>query len=709
MAHSGKSEKADCLSERREMTRTTAMALISRRWIDRGRTHIPPRVQRGCGSMGRGMGYGPDRVRGGMCGKAGPMAVERRRGILGLAALMLMAMVWMPTVSFGGMETVSLPVTLEYPFIRALLIEQLYNAPGQRAIVVDEDGTDCAHIELSDPEVTRELSMIKVGTRILIRAGIPILGTCMGQFEWQGYIEVMQRPLLDADNWRIHFETVDSRIFDANRKPIRITSRLWDLIKTYVHPYLGRTSVELAPPLQEIKGFLSLAFLPEDRKAVDRWLATIRPDQVRVEEESVKVNLRMDVQPVSRPRRPAEKLSAVDVERLSGTWEKWDALLVREMESLIGGTVTDAERRDLLAILLENRYEFLDAIDRRTIDSDLVRRQFIRTWQRLSLILRKCLVNQKSRPPLSYLAFFTASDALVALDRLGPSIGLEINRDGLVRLAKLLSASETDPALDYSYSVNPLLRESLGMGPPLDDLGPASDILELDLPEEQALGGKSGGGQSWILHLLFPRAWAAEGPPALFERVKEWITPAADPERYIGKVRDLLEGTADQVLVADPSAREYETFFRRLLLATVWQESCWRQFVVKGGKLRYLVSYNQTSTGLMQINERVWRGIYRVESLRWNIAYNAKAGTEILHLYLRNFALKELKPGTPADFDTVARVTYAIYNGGPGQFRQFFKRSDSGALYRSDRLFWEKYALAGNGDFQQIVQCISGQ
>ncbi len=37
----------------------------------------------------------------------------------------------------------------------------------------------------------------------------------------------------------------------------------------------------------------------------------------------------------------------------------------------------------------------------------------------------------------------------------------------------------------------------------------------------------------------------------------------------------------------------------------------------------------------MQINVRVWRGIYRPENLRWNIQYNARAGVEILALFLQ--------------------------------------------------------------------------
>ena len=277
----------------------------------------------------------------------------------GLSVLLLICSLWLPSLALAATETVILPVTLEYPFIRSVLVYQLYNAPGERAIVIDEAQGDCVHIELSNPEVSREQSLIKVGSNIKIRAGVPILGTCVGHFEWEGHIEVLERLVVDENSWRARFETIDSRLYDTNRKPSTITGRLWNLIKAYVHPYLSQTNIELAPPLQEVKTFLPLVFLPEERQHVDHWLDTLRLGPVEVEESAVKVNLLMEVQTQSKPRTSAAQLSLSEIEHLSRAWEDWDAFLVFEIESLIGQPITDMERASLLEILLENRYDFL--------------------------------------------------------------------------------------------------------------------------------------------------------------------------------------------------------------------------------------------------------------------------------------------------------------------------------------------------------------
>ena len=73
---------------------------------------------------------------------------------------------------------------------------------------------------------------------------------------------------------------------------------------------------------------------------------------------------------------------------------------------------------------------------------------------------------------------------------------------------------------------------------------------------------------------------------------------------------------------------------------------------------------------MMQINERVWRGLYDLKHLRWNIRYNVRAGCEILEQYFTRYALPNKQAGK-LDPDTLASALYAMYNGGPGDFQKY--------------------------------------
>ena len=111
----------------------------------------------------------------------------------------------------------------------------------------------------------------------------------------------------------------------------------------------------------------------------------------------------------------------------------------------------------------------------------------------------------------------------------------------------------------------------------------------------------------------------------------------------------------------------------------------------------------------MQINERVWRGIYRPESLRWNIRYNAMAGAEILDLYFHKYVLTESALKDVPEADSLAGILYAMYNGGPAELRRFIGRDRGHIEKNTDRLFDEKYDLVKRGKLMEISICLFGE
>jgi soluble lytic murein transglycosylase-like protein len=153
---------------------------------------------------------------------------------------------------------------------------------------------------------------------------------------------------------------------------------------------------------------------------------------------------------------------------------------------------------------------------------------------------------------------------------------------------------------------------------------------------------------------------------------------------------------------------QYRGVYRHLVLATAWQETCWRQFIRKGGKATYIKSA-VGSTGLMQINEHVWRGFYDLRGLRWDIHYNARAGTEILMHYLKDYVIAHAQEGSSKMGDFLARATYQVYNGGPGNLARFVAQKIPKAVRRIDDLFWAKYQAICSDQNRELVHCLTGR
>jgi soluble lytic murein transglycosylase-like protein len=181
----------------------------------------------------------------------------------------------------------------------------------------------------------------------------------------------------------------------------------------------------------------------------------------------------------------------------------------------------------------------------------------------------------------------------------------------------------------------------------------------------------------------------------------------AELDRYLPQVAELLRDAASQVFEHGGLGPERRDFFRHLVLASAWQESCWRQYVERRGQIEPLRS-STGALGLMQVSPRVWRGFYAVDGLARSIRYNAHAGSEILLHYLRDYALArgEEASGGP---DALARATYAAYNGGPSHLRRYREPQRwPASLAAIDRSFLEKFRAVAAGRELRVRECFPG-
>ncbi|HVJ25818.1 MAG TPA: lytic transglycosylase domain-containing protein, partial [Burkholderiales bacterium] len=168
------------------------------------------------------------------------------------------------------------------------------------------------------------------------------------------------------------------------------------------------------------------------------------------------------------------------------------------------------------------------------------------------------------------------------------------------------------------------------------------------------------------------------------------------------RIGDLLQKTAASELQRGGVTAPYDRVYRHLVPTTALIESCWRQYVVRNGKVTYLRSQS-SSVGIMQINQRVWRGFYDIERVRWDTAYNARAGAQILMRYLKDYAIPYAqKTGKPED---VARAAYAVYNAGPRAVGRFDKSPPHPREARVDEKLLDLYRGIAGGSDVDLANC----
>jgi hypothetical protein len=551
-------------------------------------------------------------------------------------------------------------------------------------------------LTLRDPAVNGTGNRIRVVTRGEARIGTPIGDECFAPVQWEGFLEVLEEPQISAGQQVMQFRVVESNLYDQDWKKRFMTGKIWDLVKRYAHPQFEAMRIDLKPVVQDLRDLLPLLVARGDQARIDQMLDSLRLADASVIDTGVKVGLAFtvsEVPPAAGPT-PEPTLSPEELQRWEQAEERWDAFLTFVVKQFGNDTLAQDLRQAFFDVLIDGRYDILEALAPSAPGApDPTRQLFLKTWERLVPVVRRTAATLPGTTAMRYLSFVAAGDALTALDKIGPEVGLDISADGLRRLARIAAPLSAEDPLAYSAAVDPDLRQLFGFGSPL----PPPD-LSVEPTEDNA--------QTWW-HRLFalPLAQAAVEQQPAAKTLEQWVVPDNDSiDAYLQAVREVLTEVTQKSLAGSDLQARHHDLYRRLVLAAAWQETCWRQFVREHGKVRYLKSA-VGSIGIMQINERVWRGFYDVRGLRWDIRYNARAGSEILLHYLRDYAITHDQPGVT---DFLARASYAVYNGGPGHVRRFLNKNAPKTLKRIDELFWGKFKAVTAGTQSGLVSCLVG-
>ncbi len=607
-----------------------------------------------------------------------------------------------------------LPITIDYPMLNALVESRLFpNNESEVELVKDPMG--CKKIVVSDPEFREDNSRLRFEIKVRIKAGLEAGNDCYLPVEWEGYVVFFQTPVIDPETFQLSFRTEDSRVLNKKHEPGIISGPLWNLVKEKVHTRVDDLRIDLIPCVNEMKSFLAVMFPEGDLQKAVAMVESMTPGRVEVQDQAIRIDMNADVSSVyDRERKQEESpLSEEELAVFIDTWQTMDAFMVYALGSLSGKGLSPDESQIILETLLGARYGFLAELDKPETEEDFVRTQFMEAWGNLSGLFRNHL--EKKSSPMGTLAFFSSLDALKALDAVGPALNIEISRNGLLRLARLISGGQGEGSdLYYSFEIDKNLRKVMGFDAELiespeyikEEPGKEQDFLHKILNRLISSALKFMG--------LSPHAEAiaADKKKPDREDPAKWLPDTENIDGYVERVRKELKIAADQTVIKKTPAPEFRDLFYPIVDAVAWQESCFRQFRQNKGVIEYLRSYNNTSVGLMQINERVWRGMYNQEKLRWNIRYNMAAGCEILDHYLQDYILKKTAkakyPGLE-NKDNLARTLYALYNGGPGEFSKFLDRLAKNKFYSSDDLFHEKYLWVKSGQWGKASICLIGR
>ena len=571
------------------------------------------------------------------------------------------------TAAWGG--RIELPLRIPLEPLRQALGEHLAASPASRQAVY-RDGP-CRYFKLGPPRIDAadgRLRFVGPGTAAL---GVEVLGNCQSAAQWQGLVHFTLVPQLDRAG-RLRMRIVDSRLTDPGGAAQPAVGLVWELSKRQVHPRLEQFGYDIGASRQALVALLRTVAPPQHGDALEAALAQLQVLAPRVQAAAIVVPIALEVPdawlaaapPAAAPAAP---LSGAELDALDQALQPLDAFLLYAIKQLALDSADERLRQRLFTLLLDSRHQLAAILSgEASAGADPVRALFIEAWDELRAIL--------DGSALRYALFIEAGDALLALDRAAPGLGARLSADGLRQLARALRPGDSADPLAYGWEVDAELME----------LFQVEKIPEAAPPR-----------RSWLDFFVAP-AHAQE------RSLDAWVPRRDELGAYGARIGGLLKNTAATELQRTSLAAPYDAIYRSLVPSTALIESCWRQYVLREGKAHYLRS-SADSVGLMQINQRVWRGFYDVKRLRWDTAYNARAGAQILMRYLKSYAIPYAQRS--GDIDHVPRAAYAVYNAGPRAVGRFNKPRPHPREARVDDRLWTLFRGIASGGKADLRTC----
>jgi hypothetical protein len=618
-----------------------------------------------------------------------PMNIAR---LVMLACLVLCA---------GGARAGSLEIPLHVPLepIRDALRTQLAAAADKPEVIYQEG--PCRYLHYAAPRLEAHDGQLRFVGSGAAALGGELFDTCYNAASWHGSMEFTLAPQLDSAG-RLSLRIVNSRLTDASGKETPTLGFIWDLTKSYLNPRLEKFSYDIGASRETLLAVLRTAAPPAHSAELEQALAHVHVLEPRVAEQDIVVPISIDIpdawqtapQPATAPVAPLTETELVALEQ---TLQPWDAFLVYSIKQIAIDSPDGALHKKLFDLLLDSRYRLVDILSgEQRGNGDPLREQFIATWNDLSAILADAQhAGLLDASVLRYAAFINAGDALTALDHAAPGLGMQISTDGLRRLARSLRPDAVGDPLAYDWNVDPQLQKLFDtetIPEPAPAPAPASAPAPAPATTSPPTPGQS------LLELLIPVAHADSDQPAL----DRWVPKPDELAAYQARMATLLQQTAGDELQRSAVGSPYDKMFLNMIPTTAMIESCWHQYVSSNGKVSYLRS-QAGSIGIMQINQLVWRGFYNIERLKWDTAYNARAGAQILMRYLKDYAIDYAdRSGNP---DHVPRAMYAVYNAGPRAVGRFNKPHPPARQERVDQRLWTLYQGIAAGGQVDLGTC----
>jgi hypothetical protein len=362
---------------------------------------------------------------------------------MSIRLLVLLASAWLASAVSAAETSVSVP--LQYGLIRSVLVNQLFTAEGNRARLW-QDGKQCSFVDIANPQLSGDSGQVKIDSDVHARIGLQMGGKCIPALEWQGQLQTLQQPTLDASGTVLSFPVTRATAFDRNGQGLNI-DQLQSLINQAVQPRLSALKIDLNDSRSAIVQQLLPFVAADDTEKLLDTVNSLRFKKVVAGDEALQIAIGMQPIKLKKASNTAvEALSDSEMQRWQTQWQHWQTELETGLSQPPLLNQSEDDKARLRTLFAAAGTAFSQALSQPIGKQDPVRQLFKQQWDTLTPLLHSAAQQLPGANSLRFLTLITATDLLVQLDAFAAPLGLDLSANGLRKVVRAYWASQGDGA-----------------------------------------------------------------------------------------------------------------------------------------------------------------------------------------------------------------------------------------------------------------------
>lgn len=343
----------------------------------------------------------------------------------------------------GQAQAINLPLQLDYALLNKVVADNLY-VGGDHTVDLWQDRQKCSSLKLANLKIDGKDRHIRLLNDVRVQLGAKLGDQCLPILQWQGVLETLQQPVLNADHTVLALPITQATAYDQQGRQVKI-DKLDDLLKGVVEPKLAGLSIDLNRVHKDMAHNFQ-AWLPKHEAAqLNSWLDTLRFNGAAVNDQGIAVELGLDAPAKGRPQPSSPALTAAELQQWQPIWQQWEGLLDKAIKGLGNDAQSQALRASLNAMLQDSHKAFQEGLAAQNSGGeDPVRSFFSQSWDTLTPQLKQLAGHVPELDGFNFLGAISAADALYALDNQASPLGISLSSDGLRKLVRLLIAGRQE-------------------------------------------------------------------------------------------------------------------------------------------------------------------------------------------------------------------------------------------------------------------------